>query len=382
MNRSLPFTDEHFNLRESIKRFIKNEIAEHYLKWEEEKIVPRWIWEKIGENGYLLPWAAEKYGGAGADFLYSVIIDEELAYPGFTSVFVPLHNDIVAPYIDSYGTEEQKQRWLPGCISGKKILAVAMTEPSAGSDLAAMKATARKDGKNWVLNGQKTFISNGILADIVVVAAKTGKPNDPPHKSLSLFVVERDAKGFARGEPIKKIGLKAQDTAELFFDDCVIPGENILGEEGKGFIYLMQKLQQERLICAIISQSSAEGCFEITRTYAKERSVFGKPLAQFQNTQFVLAQMATEIAVGRSFVDELIKWHMEKKDILKETSMAKLWVCEMFKRIADQCLQIFGGYGYCVEYPVSRYYVDSRIQTIFAGTSEVMKLIISRSLDL
>jgi len=382
MERSIEFQEEHQIFRETIVRFIKNEIEEEYEKWEKDGIVSRDIWKKFGENGFLLPWADEKYGGAGADFLYSAIINEELARAGFNSIFVPLHNDIVAPYIGTFGTEEQKAKWLPGCITGDKVLAVAMTEPEAGSDLASMKATAKKDGDTWVLNGQKTFISNGILADIVVVAAKTGGSDLPPHKGISLFIVERDTPGFSRGEIIKKIGLKAQDTAELFFDDCRIPAENLLGEEGTGFVYLMQKLQQERLVVAIGSQSAAEGCLEITKEYVKERSLFGKPLSKFQNTKFLLAELASEIAVGRSFIDDLIKNHMAGMSIGDETSMAKLWVCEMHNRVADRCLQLFGGYGYCTEYPVSRYFVDARIQTIYAGTSEVMKLIISRGMGL
>ena len=382
MERSIDFDEEHIILRETLKKFLANEVEENYSDWEKKGIVPREIWKKFGDNGFLIPWAEERYGGAGADFLYSVIINEELAGAGYSGIFVPLHNDIVAPYIDSYGTEEQKERWLPGCISGDKILAVAMTEPEAGSDLQAMKTTAKRDGDSWVINGQKTFISNGVLADIVVIAAKTGGPDIPPHKAISLLVVERDTPGFSRGEPLQKIGLKAQDTAELFFDDCRIPADNILGEEGKGFIYLMEKLQPERLVCAVGSQAAAEKCLEITLEYVKDRSLFGRPLSKFQNTQFVLAELASEIAVGRSFLDDLIKNHLAGKDVMQETCMAKYWICEMGKRVADNCLQLFGGYGYCAEYPISRFYVDARIQTIYAGTSEVMKLIISRGLGL
>lgn len=382
MERSIHFDEEHIILRETLKKFLANEVEENYSDWEKNGIVPREIWKKFGDNGFLIPWAEEKYGGAEADFLYSVIINEELASAGYSGIFVPLHNDIVAPYIATYGTEEQKERWLPGCISGDKILAVAMTEPEAGSDLQAMKTTAKRDGDSWIINGQKTFISNGILADIVVIAAKTGGPDIPPHKAISLLVVERDTPGFSRGEPLQKIGLKAQDTAELFFDDCRIPAENILGEEGKGFIYLMEKLQPERLVCAVGSQAAAEKCLEITLEYVRERSLFGRPLSKFQNTQFVLAELASEIAVGRSFLDDLIKNHMAGRDVMQETCMAKYWICEMGKRVADNCLQLFGGYGYCTEYPISRFYIDARIQTIYAGTSEVMKLIISRGLGL
>ncbi|HNU90890.1 MAG TPA: acyl-CoA dehydrogenase family protein [Spirochaetota bacterium] len=382
MERTLPISEEHVIFRESLRKFIAAEIIERYADWEQEGIIPREIWKKFGENGYLCPWASEEYAGSGADYLYSVIITEELSRAGVGSLFVPLHNDIVAPYIDSYGTAEQKARWLPGCVSGDIILAVAMTEPEAGSDLAAIKTTAVKKNGRWVLNGQKTFISNGILSDLVVVAARTGGADAPANQAISLFVVEREARGFSRGEPIKKIGLKAQDTAELFFDDCEIPGENLLGQEGMGFIYLMQKLQPERLICAVGAQAAAERCLEMTVEYAKERKLFGKPLSKFQNTQFVLAELAAEIAVGRSFVDDLIRAHMDGKSVMNETCMAKFWVTEMAKRVADRCLQIFGGYGYCTEYPISRFYLDARIQTIYAGTSEVMKLIIARFMGL
>ncbi|MCX8123771.1 MAG: acyl-CoA dehydrogenase family protein [Spirochaetes bacterium] len=381
MKRSIQFTQEHEIFRQTVRKFFETEVMPHYDKWEEEGIVPRAMWKRCGELGLLLPWLEEKYGGPGGDFLYSVIIDEELAYSGASSFMIPLHNDIVAPYIHSFGTEEQKMKYLPKCASGDIILAVAMTEPEAGSDLAAMKTSAVLDGDSWILNGQKTFISNGILADLVVVAAKSSK-EAPPHQAVSLFLVENGTPGFTKGKAIKKIGLKAQDTAELFFDNCRIPKENLLGQEGLGFIYLMQKLQQERLVCALASQAAMEKCLAITIDYVKERKLFGKPLSKFQNTQFTIAEMASEIAVGRSFIDDLILHHIRGDDVVKETCMAKFWVCETAKRVADRCLQLFGGYGYCTEYPVSRFYVDARVQTIYAGTSEVMKMIISRMMGL
>jgi len=382
MERSVIFQEEHMIFRDALRGFLNKTVVDEYHKWEEAGIIPREIWKSFGQNGYLVPWAPEEYGGSGADFLYSVIITEELARIGASSLLLSLHSDIVAPYIYSFGNEEQKKRWLIPSASGDAILAVAMTEPDAGSDLASMKTKASKKGNKWVLNGQKTFISNGLLADIIVVAAKTGGPDTPPHQAMSLFVVERDAPGFTRNGPIKKIGMKAQDTAELFFDDCEIPEENLLGQEGMGFLYLMQKLQPERLVCALGSQSAAERCLEITVEYVKERKVFGKPLSRFQNTQFVLAELATEIAIGRSFVDDLIRHHMAGKDVVKETCMAKYWVCEMGKNVADRCLQLFGGYGYCTEYLIARFYADARVQTIYAGTSEIMKLIVSRSMGL
>lgn len=380
MERILPFTKEHLLFKDAFSKFVAREMVTQYPQWEEDAMVSREIFKKMGDYGFLCTWAGEQYGGAEGDFLYSVIVAEEIARQGVRGVFAWLHSDIVAPYISSFGTEEQKLRWLPGCVSGDSILAVAMTEPGAGSDLAAMRTRAVKDGPDYVLNGSKTFISNGILADLVIVAAKTD-PNAGP-KGITLFVVERGTPGFERGKQIPKVGLHAQDTAELFFSDCRIPASNLLGGEGSGFKCLMQKLQQERLMVSLVAQASAERCLELTLNYVKERNVFGKPLAQFQNTQFVLAEIASEIAVGRSFLDALVLQHMAGKDVVHEVSMAKLWVCEMENRTASRCLQLFGGYGYCREYEISRMWTDARIQTIYAGTSEVMKLIIGRGLGL
>jgi len=380
MERILPFTDEHRMFKEAFSKFVANEMVPHYQEWEDNEIVSRDIFEKMGNFGFLCTWADEKYGGAGGDFLYSVIVAEEIARQGCRGVFAWLHSDIVAPYIGSFANEEQKERWLPGCVNGEKILAVAMTEPGAGSDLASMRARAVKDGNEYVINGSKTFISNGILADFVIVAAKT----DPSAgtKGISLFVVERGTPGFERGKQIHKVGLHAQDTAELFFEDCRVPAGNLLGGEGNGFKCLMQKLQQERLMVSLTAQASAERCLQLTLDYVNERIVFGKPLAKFQNTQFTLAEIASEIQVGRSFLDTLVLQHMAGKDVVQEVSMAKFWICEMENRVAARCLQLFGGYGYCKEYEISRMWTDARIQTIYAGTSEVMKLIISRGLGL
>lgn len=380
MERNLPFTKEHEMFRKAISNYVENEIVPYYDQWEADKIVPRESFKNMGNYGFLCPWLDEHYGGVGADFLYSVITCEEFGRRSIVGFFAFLHSDIVAPYIASFASDEQKQRWLPGCASGDKILAIAMTEPGAGSDLAAMRTTAIKDGKDYVLNGSKTFISNGILADLVVVAAKTNPSTGA--KGISLFVVERDTLGFERGKQIPKIGMHCQDTAELFFDNCRVPAENLLGQEGKGFVYLMQKLQQERLMAAILNQALAERCLELTMNYVKERNIFGKPLSKYQNTQFTLAEIATEIQIGRTFVDALILQHMSNKNIVQEVSMAKYWICEMLNRTATQCLQLFGGYGYCQEYEISRLFVDARVQTIYAGTTEVMKLIISRGLGL
>lgn len=380
MDRILPFTAEHEMLRRSFSDFLDNEVVPYYNEWEEQGIIPREVYKKMGDYGFLCPWVDEKYGGAGADFLASVVINEEIGSKGVISFFSFLHSDIVAPYIASYGTEEQKAYWLPKCVSGEVILAIAMTEPGAGSDLAAMRTRAVRDGDYYILNGSKTFISNGILADVVVVAAKT----DPAAgaKGVSLFLVERDTPGFSRSKQIPKIGLHAQDTAELYFEDCRVPAKNLLGKEGHGFIYLMQKLQQERLLAAIVNVTLAERCLKLTIDYVKQRHLFGKPLSSFQNTQFVLAEIATEIQLARGFVDTLILHHMAGKEVVQEVSMAKYWVCEMAHRVANRCVQLFGGYGYCTEYEISRLWADTRVQSIYAGTSEVMKLIIARGLGL
>jgi acyl-CoA dehydrogenase len=380
LKSNLPFTEEHDMLRDTFRKFIEKEIAPYHESWEKDGVVPRELWLKAGENGFLCPWAEEKYGGIEADFLYSVVMLEELTKAGASGFALPLHNDIVVHYINSFSDDEQKARWMPGCVSGEKISALAMTEPNAGSDVQSIKTTAVKDGDSYVLNGQKTFISNGLLADVVVVAAKTDPKADPPYAGISLIVVERGTPGFERGKKIPKIGMKAQDTAELFFDDCRVPANNLLGTEGSGFFQMMQKLQPERLVCAIGGQAAAERCVELTLQYTQERQQFGRPLFNFQNTQFKLADMAAEVSVGRAFMDRLIMDHMEGKNVVTETCMAKLWICETANRVADRCLQLHGGYGYCEEYPIAKFWIDGRIQTIFAGTSEIMRLIIARSL--
>lgn len=335
----------------------------------------------MGDYGFLCPWVPEEYGGAGADILFDMIIIEELARKSVLPIFTQLHSTVVCPYIETFGNEEQKQRWLPGIVSGDSILAVAMTEPGAGSDLSSMRTRAVKDGDTYILNGSKTFISNGILADLVVVAAKT----DPTAgaKGISLFVVERDTPGFERGnQPFKKIGYHCQDTVELFFEDCRVPAANLLGEEGHGFAYLMKKLQQERLVCVQMSVSQAERAVGLTVEYVKERQMFGKSLNQFQNTQFVLAECASKVQIARTFTDTLILNHMQGKDILQEVSMGKYWICETAHQVASQCLQLFGGYGYCTEYEIAHIFTETRLQSIFAGTSEVMKMLVGRGLGL
>lgn len=374
------FSREHELFREQFKKFCEREITPNVDRWEEQRIVDRDTWKRAGEQGYLCPMLDPKYGGSGVDFGYAAIINEEIVRAGSSGFTAGLHSDIVVPYIDSYGNEAQKERWLPGCAAGDTITAIAMTEPNTGSDLASIKTTAVRDGDSYVINGQKTFISNGILCDLVIVAAKT----DPEsrHGGVSLIVVENGTAGFEKGRKLNKMGMHSQDTAELHFSDCRVPVDNLLGEEGQGFYYLMEKLQQERLVCAIGAQAGMETVLAETVKYAQERQAFGKPIAKFQNTQFKLAEIATEVELGRVFVDRLIEEHIKGAPIIKETSMAKWWVTEMCKRNIDLCLQFFGGYGFMEEYQICRAYRDARVQTIFAGTTEIMKIIIAKSMGL
>lgn len=375
-------TEDHQLFRQTLRKFLEKEAAPYYDQWEEEREIPRSFWKKMGDQGYLCPYLDEKYGGSGVDWGYSVVINEELERIGSGLVGIGLHNDIVVPYIVSYGTEEQKQRLLPGCASGDIITAIAMTEPGTGSDLANIQTTAIRDGDEFVINGQKTFITNGILADLVLVAVKTDPMARPKHKGISLILVERGTPGFFRGRKLNKIGLHCQDTAELIFDECRVPAANLLGEEGKGFQYMMEKLQQERLVVAICAQVAAEEMLRMTVDYVKTRKAFGRPISQFQNTQFKIAEMATEIEVGRAFLDQLIASHIAGEDIVTKVSMAKWWQTEMAKRVAAQCLQLHGGYGYMEEYPIARRYRDIPVSAIYAGTNEIMKTIIAKNMGL
>ncbi len=380
MKRTI-FDDEHELFRQSVRAFMQREVVPRQPSWNEKGIVDREAWKAAGEAGLLCPALPESMGGAGGSFLHSVIVMEELAYVYESGFALSLHSDVVVPYIESFGSDAQREKWLPGCVEGDLITAVAMTEPGTGSDLAGIATTARLDGDHWVLNGSKTFISNGILCDLVVVAAKTGDGDDP-HKNLSMFVVEADAPGFQRGRKLEKMGMLSQDTAELFFEDCRIPKENLLGAEGGGFLMLMQKLQQERLVVAVAAQAAAEKVLTDTVAYVKERKAFGRPISKFQNTQFKLAEAATKVEVGRHFLDRLIADHVAGQYLVKECSMAKLWQTEMLGEVVDTCLQLFGGYGYMLEYPISRAYMDARVQRIYAGTNEIMKLIIARQMQL
>ena len=377
----LNYTDEHRMFRDALRRFLAREIIPYVDQWEEAGIVPREAWKKMGEQGFLAMNVPEQYGGLGADFLYSVIVSEEMIRTNSAGLAAPLHTDIVVPYIVSFASEEQKHRYLPGCVSGDIITAIAMTEPNTGSDLAAIKTTAVESGGDVIINGQKTFISNGINCDLLVLAARDpGEEN--PHAAVDLYLVEAGTPGFEKGKRIKKVGWHSQDTAELYFTDCRIPKANRLGEKGSGFIKLMLKLQQERLVCAIGAVAAAESMLEMTIKYCKERSVFGRPLTKFQNTQFEIVEMATETRLGRTFLDKLIADHMEGKEIVVDVSMAKYWTTDMASRVADRCMQLFGGYGYCEEYPIARAWRDIRVTRIFAGTNEIMKTIAARFMGL
>jgi acyl-CoA dehydrogenase len=381
MDRNI-FSEEHDIFRQSFRRFVEREVKPNQERWMEQGSVDRDVWRKAGESGFLCPWLAPDYGGAGGDFLHSVIVIEELAFMYDSGLAMGLHSDIVVPYIFAFGTEEQKKRWLPGCASGELITAIAMTEPGTGSDLAAIATTAVRDGDHYVLNGAKTFISNGILCDLCIVAAKTDPDPKNAHRGISLFVVEANTPGFIKGKKLRKMGMASQDTAELAFEDCRVPAANRLGDEGAGFLMLMRNLQQERLVVAVGAQAAAEQILKDTVTYCKERKAFGKPISKFQNTQFKLAECATKVEVGRAFLDRLLTEHVSGKYLVKECSMAKLWQTEMLGEVVDECLQFFGGYGYMLEYPVTRAYMDARVQRVFAGTNEIMKVIIAKQMDL
>jgi alkylation response protein AidB-like acyl-CoA dehydrogenase len=375
-------TDEHVIFRKSLQNFLQKEAAPNYDSWEKERLIPKSFWRKLAEMGYLCPQVEEEYGGLGLDFSFGVIISEELERIGSSLVGVGLHNDIVVPYIESFGTQEQKQRWLPGCITSDYITGIAMTEPGAGSDLANIQTTAIRDGDVYVLNGQKTFITNGVNGNLFLVVVKTNPTAEPRHQGISLVIVEEGTSGFNRGRKLEKVGLHAQDTAELYFEDCRIPISNLIGEEGKGFSYLMEKLQQERLVVAISAQIASEDMLEMTMEYIKSRKAFGRPISSFQNTQFKIAEMATKIELGKSFLESLIEEHIAGKEVVTKVSMAKYWLTETAREISIECMQLHGGYGYMEEYKIARRYRDIPVASIYAGTNEIMKVIISKNLGL
>ncbi|MCL4425983.1 MAG: acyl-CoA dehydrogenase family protein [Firmicutes bacterium] len=374
------YREEHRVFRQAVRKFIEKEMIPYLDQWEEKGEFPREMWSRLGRQGYLCPWLPEDLGGIGADFEYSVIIAEELSRID-SGIGISLHSDIVAPYIFSYGQLEQKVRWLPQCATGELILAIAMTEPNAGSDLQGIQTTALKRGDEYVINGQKTFISNGMVADLIIVVAKTDPKAQPAYKGLSLLAVPADTPGLSRRK-LQKMGLHLVDTAELFFEDCRVPKTHLLGEEGKGFFYLMEKLPQERLLSALFSQSLAESMLEDALNYARERKAFGRAIGDFQHNAFKLAEMATEVQLGRTFLDDLIAQHIAGKDIAVRVAMAKWWISEMANRVAYHALQLHGGYGYMEEYSISRRFRSIRAHSIFAGTTEVMKMIIARQMGL
>ena len=376
----LIFDEEHEMFRDSVRSFMQNEIAPHSDRWHEAGMVDREAFLKAGEMGLLLMWADEEYGGAGVDdFRYEQIIMEENAKYGDQGFFLWLHSRLVGPYIGGLGSHEQKQRWLPKCITGEHILAVAMTEPGAGSDVAGMRTKAEDKGDHFLLNGSKTYISNGILADLVVVAARTD-PNSS--HGISLFVVERGMQGFERGANLKKMGLKSQDTAELFFNNVKVPKENLLGELHRGFYSLMHYLAEERLLAAVGFLANSVAAFDMTLDYINERKAFGRKIADFQNTRFKMASMRTEIDVTQVFVDNAVMLHNDGKLSAEDAAKAKLFSSEVEMRVTDECVQLHGGAGYMDEYPISRLYANARVSRIYAGTSEIMREIIARSIGL
>ncbi|SDM35682.1 acyl-CoA dehydrogenase family protein [Polaromonas sp. JS666] len=383
IERSL-FSSDHEAFRDAFRRFMDKEIAPFHEQWEEQGYVDRKVWNKAGENGFLCMTMPEEYGGAGADKLYSVVQMEELGRGGFTGIGYSLHSEIVAPYILHYGTQAQKKKYLPKLASGEMVGAIAMSEPAAGSDLQGVKTTALKqpDG-SYRLNGSKTFITNGWHADLVIVVAKT----DPAAgaKGTSLVLVERGMPGFETGKRLKKLGMKAQDTSELFFTDVKVPAENLLGgqaHENRGFICLMEQLPWERMQIAITAVASAQAAIDWTLAYVKERKVFGQPVASYQNTRYTLAELQTEVQVARVFVDKCAELVAQDKLDTATASMAKYWCTELQCKVMDECVQLFGGYGYMWEYPITRAYADARVQRIYGGTNEIMKEVISRAMGL
>jgi len=375
------YTSEHEDFRKTVRTFYEREVVPFHHQWEKDGIVPRDLWLKAGQAGLLCFDVPEAYGGMGVtDFRYNVIVSEEQTRAGASGPGFSVHTDIIVPYLTALADDEQKRRWLPGTVSGEAITAIAMTEPGAGSDLQGVRTTAVDQGDHYLLNGSKTFISNGINADLVIVVART----DPEagHKGISLLVVERGMEGFERGRNLDKIGLHAQDTAELSFSDVVVPKENLLGEEGQGFVYLMMNLPQERLIIAAQAVAAAEAVVAMCLDYAKTREAFGKPIGTFQHNRFLLAEMATETAIARTFSDDCLRKHLEGRLTAVDAAMAKWWCTELQNKLVNQGVQLHGGYGYMMEFPIAKAYLDSRISTIYGGTTEIQKEIIGRSLGL
>ncbi|HZB49974.1 MAG TPA: acyl-CoA dehydrogenase family protein [Mycobacteriales bacterium] len=373
---------EHEAFRQTVRTFLERHVLPRHADWERAGIVDRDVWVEAGKQGLLGMDVPEEYGGGGvADFRYHVVLDEEVTRSGASGLGIGLHNDIIAPYLLSLGTDEQKARWLPPFCAGEMITAIAMSEPGAGSDLQAIRTYARRDGDDWVLSGAKTFITNGINADLVLVVAKTD-PDADGARGLSLLAVERGMAGFERGRNLDKIGLKAQDTAELFFDEVRVPVTNLVGEENRGFVHLMENLPQERLSIAVAAVAACEKVLELTLDYVKGRQAFGRPVGSFQHSRFVLAEIATQTTVARTFVDECVRQHLRGELTISDAAMAKWWTTDLQNKVADACLQLHGGYGYMSEYPVSKAWLDGRVQATYGGTNEIMKEIVGRTLGL
>ena len=385
MNARPLLTDEHEAFRRTCRAFVEREIAPHHAQWEADGQVSREVWLRAGEQGLLCFDVAEEHGGPGvADFRYNTVLAEELTRAGASGPGFGVHTDIVVPYLSGLGTAEQQQRWLPGCVSGETITAIAMTEPDAGSDLQGIRTSAVDKGDHFVLSGSKTFISNGAMADLVVVVARTDTQVEGGlgHQGISLLVVERGMAGFERGRNLSKVGLAAQDTSELFFDEVVVPRDNLLGEEGGGFVSLMRNLPQERLSIAVMAAAACETVLAMCLAHVTERRAFGRPIGSFQHNRFVLAEMATESRVARVYVDDCVRRHCAGELDAAGAAMAKWWTTELQKKIVDHGVQLFGGYGYLREFPIARAFLDSRVQTIYGGTTEIMKEIVGRSLGL
>ncbi len=375
------FEAEHEDFRASVAAWVEAEVVPHHPQWEKDGVVDRSVWRKAGAQGFLGFQLPEKYGGGGTDdYRYNVVLVEEMTRRGVYGPAFSLFNDMIAPYFQASITTEQAERWLPGLCSGELIAAIAMTEPGAGSDLQGIRTSAVDAGDHYVLNGQKTFISNGILSDLVIVVARTDSAAG--HQGISLLVVERGMEGFERGRNLDKIGQHAQDTAELFFSDVRVPKQNLLGAEGSGFVQLMTNLSQERLSMAVSAAVACERMLDICLTYARDRTAFGRPIGRFQHNRFLLAEMATETRIARVFVDDCLARHLRGDLDPATASMAKYWTTELQTKIADRGVQLFGGYGYMAEYPIAQAFVNSRVQTIYGGTTEIQKEIIGRSLDL
>jgi len=378
MRRTL-YEPEHDAFRDMVRAFVAKQVVPFHPAWEQAGLVDRAVWLEAGKQGLLGTDVPEQYGGGGTkDFRYNCVIGEELTRAGASGVGFTLHNDVVAPYLLNLTTEEQKARWLPAFVNGEMITAIAMSEPGAGSDLQGLRTTARRDGSDWLVSGSKTFITNGIHADLVLVVVRTD-PDRGAH-GFSLLAVERGMPGFERGRNLDKVGMKAQDTAELFFDEVRVPAANLVGTEGGGFIHLMNALPQERLSIAVVAVASARYVLDLTLAYCKQRTAFGRPVGSFQHNRFVLAEMETEVSIAEQYLDRAVHEHNAGRFDVKDAAMAKWWTPELQKRVVDSCVQLHGGYGYMLEYPVAKAFIDSRVQTIYGGTTEVMKEIIGREM--